>query len=82
MAVFSSLMLIFLLIVCTFSFTYRRSENDLTCNLKGGILCVKDELVIIATIANGIVRKLNETEKYVNINFKRKKNIFQNFIPL
>jgi len=69
MAVYSSLMLISLLIVCTFSFNYPRLANDQICKIKGGLLCVKDELIIIATIAKGIARKLNETEKNVNIKF-------------
>jgi len=65
MAIYSSLMLIFLLIVCTYSFNSQRLGND-QCKIKGGLLCVKDELKIIETIANGISRKLNEIEKTVN----------------
>jgi len=75
MAIFSSLILISLSIVCVLSFNYKRLENDHMCYVHGGILCVKDELKIIATIAKDITYKLNELEKKVRRKYKEK-NIF------
>jgi len=72
MAIFSSLILISLSIVCVLSFNYKRLENDHMCYVHGGILCVKDELKIIAIIAKGIAHKLNELEKKVRRKYKEK----------
>ncbi len=68
MSILSNLMIISLSILCVCSFNYQRSENDKMCKIKGGILCVKDELMIIATIAQGIARKSIEIEKDVRRN--------------
>lgn len=73
MATFSSLLVISLLIVCVFSFNHQRLENDHMCSIKGGVLCVKDELIIIQNTAEDIESKSIEIEKHVRINFKRKK---------
>jgi hypothetical protein len=43
----------------------QQSDHDINCRAKGGILCIKEELDIIATIADGIVRKSMEIEKQV-----------------
>jgi hypothetical protein len=75
MSILSNLMLTFLSILCVSSFNPRQLENDIKCNVKGGILCTKDELMIIATIAQGIVRAATEIEKKVKIEFLKKKTI-------
>jgi hypothetical protein len=71
MSVLSSLMLIFSSILFVSSFNLRQIENDNMCKVKGGILCVKDELMIIATTAKGIARTANDIEQNVNI-FQKK----------
>ena len=62
----SSLLPIFLSIFCVFSLPKQRSNHDNMCVGKGGVLCVKDELRIIATIAQGIARTAMEVEKHVS----------------
>lgn len=70
MNILSSLMLISLSIAYVFSFNHQRLENDHMCQITSGILCVPDELKIIAAFAEGILNKANEIEAKVGINFK------------
>lgn len=65
MFIISILMLNFLSILCVCSLLDQQSDHDINCRAKGGILCIKEELDIIATIADGIVRKSMEIEKQV-----------------
>jgi hypothetical protein len=67
MSVLSSLMFLVLSLVCVFSMSQKRSQNDNMCKVTGGILCVKDQLMIIATIAKGIAHASIEIETNVNI---------------
>ena len=69
----SSLILTSFSILCVSSFNLRQIGNDNMCKVKGGILCVKDELMIIATTAKGIARTANEIEQHVNI-FQKKED--------
>ncbi len=61
--------MIFLLlsIACIIASSQQQSENDNMCKSHGGILCVKEQLTIIATIAKGIARKSIEIETDVSI---------------
>ncbi len=59
--------LLLLSIACVFASSQQRSENDGMCKFNGGILCVKDELMIIAKIAHGITSKSIEIETDVSI---------------
>jgi hypothetical protein len=54
-------------IVCIIASSQQQSENDHMCKTNGGILCVKEQLTIIATIAKGIARKSIEIETDVSI---------------
>ncbi|CAF0795816.1 unnamed protein product [Rotaria sordida] len=61
----SSLILILLSIVCVFPFTLQHSQNDNMCKTTGSILCIKEELKIIETIAKGIARASGEIEQTI-----------------
>ncbi|CAF1403244.1 unnamed protein product [Rotaria sp. Silwood1] len=65
MSTLSSLILVFLSIASVFSFTLRQSHNDNMCKTMGSILCIKEELAIIATVAKGIARASHEIEETI-----------------
>ncbi len=61
----SSFMFTCLSILCVCSMPSQRPVHDITCSVKGGILCMLDELKIVQTVADGIARKSMEIEKHV-----------------
>jgi len=67
MFVVSSMIFRLLSIVCIIASSQQQSGNDNMCKTNGGILCVKEQLTIIATIAKGIARKSIEIETDVSI---------------
>jgi hypothetical protein len=76
MSILPTLIFTLLFIFIASSFNLQRLENDNMCKLTSGILCVKDELMIIATVAKSIAHTSSEIEKYVNIEFIFEKNYF------
>lgn len=58
-------MLITLSIVCIFPTNTEQLENDRMCGMIHGILCMSDELKMIATVAQAITHKLDEIEDTV-----------------
>jgi len=65
MSLLSILAFTLLSISSTHSFNYQRIANDDICDVKFGILCLHDELLIVKTVAEGIIRRANDIEKNV-----------------
>ncbi|CAF0889625.1 unnamed protein product [Adineta steineri] len=62
MSILSNTVFILLVFSSTFSWS---QQNDNICQINGGILCVKDELTIITTIAKGVKHISNKIERYI-----------------
>jgi hypothetical protein len=60
---------IFLIILISILFASgldeQQSKNDGMCSIRRGVLCVKDVLMIIATVAKSLNRTANEIEKHI-----------------
>lgn len=81
MHILSILVILFLSISSSHSFNYQRFSNNDICDVKFGILCLHDELLIVKTVAQGIIRRANDIEQNVSktkLEYEREKyHIFQ-----
>jgi len=63
----SSLVLILVLVFCVFGFSLQQLGDDNMCGVHRRVLCVKDQLTVIATKTKNIVHLLDDIENIVNM---------------